>query len=158
MNCLRGVRFSLFVSNFGSKAWNLVIQFLDNRILQKMLCTLALAFFCALFISSTPPFSKTTHGTTSVCFGIWWNKSFRYHGHLVIAYWTYETLSRRQVFLPLLYFGVVVFLHPPLLHTVQSETIESAHRLKRMSQLPQNCHGTGMMQMGCQDTSIIDHA
>ena len=67
---LGGVRLSLFVSNFDNKTWNPIVQFIDIRILQKILWTLALVFLCALSIPGTLPFLKTTHGPTG---NIWWN-------------------------------------------------------------------------------------
>ena len=42
--------------------------------------------------------------------------------------------------------------------SVQSETTESARHSRHTSGLPHNCHDTVMMQMCCQDTSIVDHA
>ena len=84
---------------------NPVIQFMDIRILQKILWTLRLVFLCALSIPSTRPFLTTTLGQTGVLFSICWKKSYWYYGHLVIAYWTYKTLSKWQSSFPRFFVG-----------------------------------------------------
>ena len=94
---------------FCFKLWqqnmNPVVQFMDIRILQKILWTLRLVFLCALSIPSTRLFLTTILGQTGVLFSICWKKSYRYYGHLVIAYWTYKTLSKRQSSFPRFFVG-----------------------------------------------------
>ena len=131
---------------------NPVIQFMDIRILQKILWTLRLVFLCALSIPSTRSFLTTTLGQTGVLFSICWKKSYWYYGHLVIAYWTYKTLSKRQSSFPRFFVGG---WKNQTLHYLLLCLIWSACRLRHTSWLPQNCD---MMQMVCLDTSILNHA
>ena len=71
----------------------------------QVLWTLALLVFCCTLSSLALLQSHKQLMAHLFFFSIWWGKSFWYHSHLVITYWTYETLSRWQVFLPSLLFG-----------------------------------------------------
>ena len=75
----------------------LVYQDSSKNLLDTCACLL-------LSIPGTSPFFKASHGQNGVLCSIWSDRSRWYHGHLVIAYLTYEMLSRQQVFLPSLLF------------------------------------------------------